>query len=105
MERGLTRALEQASHPYKTVVDKYLQKGCLQAIAKTVEKKGESLVELVVGTGSAGLVFCAESACKVIAYILPESSADDVINAQNDTNFFRVLNTCVSRKTRDFIYN
>lgn len=105
VERGLTRALEQASHPYKTVVDKYLQKGCLQAIAKTVEKKGESLVELVVGTGSAGLVFCAESACKVIAYILPESSADDVINAQNDTNFFRVLNTCVSRKTRDFIYN
>lgn len=105
VERGLTRALENVSHPYKTVVSKYLQKDCLKVIAKAVEKKGESLVELVVGTGSTGLVFCAESICKIIAYVLPEASADDVINAQNDTNFFRVMNTCVSRKAREFIYN
>lgn len=105
VERGLTRALKNVSHPYKTVVSKYLKKDCLKVIAKAVEKKGESLVELVVGTGSTGLIFCAESVCKIIAHVLPEASADDVINAQNDTNFFQVMSICVSQKAIEFIYN
>ncbi len=105
VERGLTRALENVSHPYKAVVSKYLKKDCLKLIAKAVEESGETIAELVAGTGATGLIFCAESFWKIIAYVLPEASADDVISAQNDTNFFHVIDICLSKKAREFIYN